>query len=111
MAAAETMNRTATTAAASFHCANALAGSLAGGAGATLLRLAVAMGLTDVVGLAAMVVVVTGPFGRATGGAEPFVDAVFICGTVPVLVAAAVALAGAALIASSNAAISSWPLW
>src|SRR5206468_4301113 len=43
----------------------------------------------------------------APGGAEPFVDAVFICGTVPVLVAAAVILAGAALIASSNAAISS----
>src|SRR5205807_2106554 len=56
------------TAAASFHCANALAGSLAGGADATLLRLAVAMGLTDVVGFAAMVVVVTG---KESGAALP----------------------------------------
>src|SRR5437016_886627 len=113
MAAAETINKTATTAAASFHCAKALAGNFAGGAGAALMRLAVAMGLSVVVvGFAARVAVVAAAFGFAAGGPDPLVDAaVLTCGIVPVLVAAEAALTGAALIASSSAAISSWPLW
>ena len=78
------------------------------------MRLAVAMGLiVVVVGFAARVaVVVAAAFGFEAGEPDPLVDAaVLTCGIVPVLVAAEAALTGAALIASSSAAISSWPLW